>query len=353
MTVNPDKLDAFVGRFAADLGAVMHTATVLIGDELGLYRAMGDSAPVTVSGLAERTGLDERWLAEWLAAQAASGYVDYDPATDTFRLPEEQAFALTNEFNPLFVPGGLQVAASTIKDAPLLAAAVREGRGVDWGEHHEDLFEGTERFFRPNYIGNLVDQWLPALDGDVITALQRGARVADVGCGFGASTLIMAEAFPASTFHGYDLHAPSMEAARKRAADAGLADRVTFETASADDFPGDDYDLIAFFDSFHDLGDPAAAARRAREALAPHGSVMLVEPAAGDRLEDNLNPVGRIFYSASTTICTLASKAQRVGEALGAQAGEARLRDILVDAGFASVKRVAETPFNIVLQATP
>lgn len=350
MAIDQLKLDEFVGRFAGDLGAVLHAATVLMGDQLGIYRAMGDSEPLTAAELAHRTELDERWLREWLSAQAASGYVTYDPDTDRFRLPEEQAFALTSEDNPFFIPGGLQVAGSTISDVRTLVDAVRAGRGVGWEEHHEDLFVGTERFFRPNYIGNLVDSWIPALDG-VEEALRRGARVADVGCGHGASTILLAEAFPNSSFVGFDFHEGSMNAARKRAAEAGVADRVEFVTATATDYPGRQYDLVCFFDSFHDLGDPVGAAAHSRAALADGGTVMLVEPLAGDRLEDNLNPVGRIFYSCSTTICTLVSQSQGGARTLGAQAGERQLVEVLTDAGFHRVRRAAETPFNLVLEA--
>jgi len=352
MAIDEAKLNEFVGRFAGDLGAVLHAATVLVGDKLGLYAAMGDGQPVTPAQLAERTGYDERYLAEWLAAQAASGYAEYDPATGTFRLTEEQAFALTSEDNPLFAPGGLQVAASTIKDVDLLADAIRTGRGVDWGEHHPDLFAGTDRFFKPNYIGNLVDSWLPSLDG-VVAKLEAGARVADVGCGYGSSTILMAQAYPNSTFVGTDAHPPSIEAARKAASQAGVADRARFEVASAKDYPGTSYDLVTFFDCLHDMGDPVGAAAYVRETLAEDGTWMIVEPHAGDRLQDNLNPVGRIFYSASTLICVPGSRSQEVGLALGAQAGEARTRQIVEQGGFTRFRRATETPFNIVYEVKP
>ena len=352
MAIDQARLDDFVGRFAGDLGAVFHAATVLIGDRLGLYAAMGDGHPVTPAQLAERTGCDERYLAEWLSAQAASGYADHDPSDGTFQLTEEQAFALTSEDNPIFAPGGLQVAASTIKDVDLLAEAVRTGRGVDWGEHHPDPFQGTDRFFKPNYIGNLVDAWLPALDG-VVAKLQAGAKVADVGCGYGSSTILMARAFPNSTFLGTDPHGPSVEAARKAAAQAGVADHCRFDVASAKDYPGTDYDLVAFFDCLHDMGDPAGAAAQVRRTLAGDGTWMIVEPRAGDRLEDNLNPVGRIFYSASTLICVPGSRSQEVGLALGAQAGQARTRAVVEQGGFTRFRRAAETPFNFVYEARP
>lgn len=281
--IDENKLNEFVGKFAEDLGAVLHAATVLIGDELGLYKAMSDGEPLTAAELAGRT--DERYMREWLSAQAASGYVEYDPTSDHFRLPAEQAFALTNEYNPVFVPGGLQVAASTIKDVDKVARAIRTGRGVGWHEHHRDLFEGTERFFRPNYIGNLVASWIPALEG-VEEKLRSGAKVADVGCGHGASTIIMAQAYPNSTFVGFDYHEPSIAAAREAAVGAGVADRCTFEVAPAREYPGEGYDLVAFFDCLHDMGDPVEAAAHVRKTLASDGTWMIVEPHAGDRLED-------------------------------------------------------------------
>ncbi len=345
-------LNEFVGKFVGDLGAIAHAATVLIGDKLGLYKAMADGEPITADELAERTGTDERYMREWLSAQAASGYVEYDPDTDRFRLPPEQAFALTNEYNPLFVPGGMQVAASTIKDADALAEAFRTGKSVGWHEHHHDLFEGTERFFRPNYIGNLVGSWIPALDG-VEDKLISGAKVADVGCGHGSSTIILAQEYPNSTFVGFDYHEPSVAAARKAASEARVNDRCSFEVASAKEYPGEGYDLVAFFDCLHDMGDPVGAAAHVLKSLKPDGAWMIVEPYANDRLEDNLNPVGRIFYSASTVLCVPASKDQEVGLALGAQAGEARMREVVTAGGFSRFRRAAETPFNLVFEARP
>lgn len=306
---------------------------------------MDDSKPTTAADLAAATDTDERYVAEWLATQVASGYVDYDADTQTFRLPEEQAFALTDEFNPVFVPGGLQVAASTIKDVDLIADAFRSGDGVEWGQHHQDLFDGTERFFRPNYIDKLTDEWIPALDG-VVDKLTAGGRVADVGCGSGASTIIMAQAYPSSTFHGFDAHEPSLEAAVQAAEDGGVSGRVTFEVARAMDYPGLDYDLVTCFDCLHDMGDPVGAARHIRSSLASDGSWMLVEPQAGDTLESNLNPVGRIFYAASTLVCVPVSRSQDVDLALGAQAGQQRLTEVLTNGGFSHVSRAAETPFK-------
>lgn len=351
-TIDETRLEQFVGRFVADLGAVLHAATVLVGDRLGLYAAMADGRPVTAGELADRTGTEERYVAEWLAAQAASGYVEHEDGSERFRLPAEQAFALADENNAFFAPGGLQVAASTIKDVDLVADAFRTGRGIDWGEHHADLFHGTERFFKPNYVGHLTSSWIPALDG-VETELIRGASVADIGCGYGASTILMAKAYPASRFMGFDPHEPSIRAATEAARAAGVADRCSFQVASASDFPGRGYDLVACFDSLHDMGDPVGAAAHVRRALAPDGTWMIVEPFAGERLEDNLTPVGRIFYAASTMICTPNARSQHPGVALGAQAGERRLGEVLTAAGFRHVRRATDTPFNLVLEAKP
>jgi 2-polyprenyl-3-methyl-5-hydroxy-6-metoxy-1,4-benzoquinol methylase len=349
---DPQLLDEFVGRFATDLGAVLHCATVLIGDRLGLYRAMAHCRWVTAEQLAERTGTHLRYVREWLSAQAASGYADYDASSGRFRLAPEQAFALTSEDNPLFAPGGLQVAASALADVGLIAEAFQKGTGVAWGEHHPDLIEGTLRFFKPNYIGNLTQQWIPALDG-VEAKLRRGASVADIGCGCGASTIIMAREYRASRFVGFDYHEGSIVKARQAAADAGVADRCRFDVATANDFADGGYDLVTVFDALHDMGDPSGASARVLDTLAPDGTWMIVEPFAEDRLEDNLNPVGRIFYSASTLICTPASRSQEVGLALGAQAGEARLRAVVTEAGFSRFRRATETPFNLVLEARP
>jgi SAM-dependent methyltransferase len=346
------KLDAFVGRFLGDLGTALHLPTVLVGDRLGLYRAMAGGEPMSPAALAERTGTNERYVGEWLAAQAAAGYVDYDATAGTFRLPREHAALLIDEGAPVFIPGAFQLAASTVKDEPLITEAFRTGEGVAWHDHHPDLFAGCERFFGPGYAAHLIDEWLPALDG-VDLKLRAGAKVADVGCGHGASTIIMATAFPESSFVGFDYHDVSIETAR-RSADSLAADgRLRFEVARAQDFPGTAYDFVAFFDCLHDMGDPVGAARHVLSALAPDGTWMIVEPYATDRLEDNLNPVGKIYYNASTLICTPASRAQEVGLALGAQAGEERMRNVVTEAGFTRFRRAAETPVNIVYEAKP
>lgn len=348
--LDPDRLDAFVGRFIDDLGTALHVSTVLVGDRLGLYAAMADGAAMTSAELATRTGTAERYVAEWLAGQAAAGYVSY--ADGAFRLPPEHAMLLLDSGAPVFIPGGFQVAASTLMDEPAITDAFRTGRGVGWHEHHPDLFTGCYRFTRPGYRTHLVADWLPALDG-VTVALERGASVADVGCGYGASTIIMARAFPHSTFVGYDNHEPSIEAARRAARDAGLGEQMRFDTAAARDFPGTEYRLVTFFDCLHDMGDPVGAATHVRHTLAEDGTWLIVEPYAGNRIEDNLTPVGKVYYNASTMICTPASRAQDVGLALGAQAGEARIREVATQAGFTRFRRVAETPVNIVYEVRP
>ncbi len=354
--LDEDKLNAFVGRFIGDLGTAMHVPTVLVGDRLGLYRAMADSQPVTAAELAERTGTSERYVAEWLAAQAAAEYVEYDAGAGagagSYRLPPEHAALLIDEGAPVFIPGAFQLAASTVKDEPLITEAFRTGEGVAWHAHHPDLFVGCERFFRPGYAAHLVSEWLPALDG-VEAKLRAGARVADVGCGHGASTVIMARAYPEATFAAFDYHDASIEAARRAAEEADIGDRASFAVASAQDYPGSDYELVTFFDCLHDMGDPVGAASHVLSTLAPDGTWMIVEPYANDRTEDNLNPVGKVYYTASTLICTPASKAQDVGLALGAQAGESRIRDVITEAGFTRFRRAAETPVNIVYEARP
>ncbi len=349
--MDPAKLEAFVNKALGDLGAALTAALVGIGDKLGLYKAMAGAGPLTSDELAARTGTHERSVREWLAAQAAAGYVDYHPDTGRYSLSEEHAVALTDESSPACVLGGFQGMGAAIRAAPKVLEAFKSGKGVGWHEHDPDLFLGTERFFRPGYNANLVSAWLPALDG-VVPKLEAGARVADVGCGHGASTIILAQAFPRSTFVGFDYHAPSIERARERAREAGVADRATFEVASAKTFPGR-YDLVAFFDCLHDMGDPVGAAAHVRESLGRDGTWLLVEPRAGDHVHENLHPLGRLFYSVSTLVCTQASLAQEVGAALGAQAGEARLREVLTRAGFTRVRRATETPFNLVLEARP
>jgi SAM-dependent methyltransferase len=353
MAIDENQLNEFVGRFAGDLGAALHATTVVIGDRLGIYKALAEG-PATPSELAGRTGIGERYLAEWLSAQAASGYAGYDSTTGRFSLDEVQAFTLADETSPVFLPGAMQIAVSVAKDVEHVEEAYRSGEGFAWGEHHHTLFDGTERFFRPGYVANLVSSWLPALDG-VVERLERGATVADIGCGHGASTILLAESYPQSTFTGFDAHPGSIDTARKRAADAGVADRVHFEVATADAFSGvpGGYDLVCIFDALHDMGDPLAAAAHIRGSLAPTGTFLLVEPQAADTVEGNLNPVGRIFYSASSTICVPNAVAQGGVLALGAQAGEERLRAVLTEAGFTHFRRATETPFNLVLEARP
>jgi SAM-dependent methyltransferase len=346
--MNEAKLQDFMGKLVVDMGGAALMANVILGEELGLYRAMADGSPVTPEELADRTGCNARLLREWLSAQAASGYVEHE--TGRFRLPPEQAMALADEDSPVYVAGGAVVLASMYMDKDKLVAAMRGDGALSWADHHPCLFSGTERFFRPGYRANLVSSWLPALEG-VVPRLERGAKVADIGCGHGASTVILAQAFPNSTFHGFDFHGPSIEEARRRAADAGVQQRASFTQASAKEFPGRDFDLVCFFDCLHDMGDPVGAARQAHAALKPGGTVLLVEPFANDSLEQNLNPVGRLFYAASTCVCTPNSLSQEVGLGLGAQAGEKRLRHVFMEAGFSHFRRATETPFNLVLEA--
>ncbi|MEA2387666.1 MAG: hypothetical protein QOG41_439 [Thermoleophilaceae bacterium] len=351
-SIDEQKLEQFMGRFVQDMGAAATAPLVVIGDKLGLYKAMADGTPVTPAELAERTDCRERYVREWLCQQAASGYVEYDATDGTFRLPPEQALALAHDDSPAFIPGAFQLIAAIVKDEPHITERFRSGEGFGWHEHDHDLFEGTERFFRPGYLANLVASWLPSLDG-VVEKLETGARVADIGCGHGASTILMAQAFPASTFVGTDYHEGSIEAARRAAERAGVADRITFEVSSAKALAGGPYDLVCVFDALHDMGDPVGAARQVRSQLADDGTWLVVEPFAGDAIEDNLNPVGRVFYAGSTMLCTPASLSQEVGLALGAQAGERRLAEVLHEGGFSRVRRSAETPFNIVLEVRP
>lgn len=349
-TIDEARLEAFLGKVVDETGAAYNTMLVAIGDELGLYTALAGAGPLSSKELAARTGTAERYVREWCNAQAASGFLRYDAEAGTYELPPEQAAVLADENSPVHLAGIFQAAAAVFTMAPRIIEGFRTGLGVGWHEHGLGLFEGTERFFRSGYRANLVSKWIPALEG-VEAKLHAGIGVADVGCGFGASTILLAEAYPNSTFVGYDYHDASIETARRRAADAGVSDRVRFEVASAADYPGT-YDVVAFFDCLH-LGDPVAAARHVRESLAPDGTWMLFEPAAGDRVQDNLNPVGRLFYAISTMVCTPASLAQDGRMALGAQAGPARLGEVLRAAGFSRVREAARTPFNIVLEARP
>ena len=346
------KVEAFVGRVVSDMGAIISAPLMALGDRLGLYKGMAGAGPLTSHQLAEKVGVAERPLREWLRNQAAGGYVDYDAATDSYTLPAEHALALADEDSPLYVLGIFDSVAALYAKESEIEEGFRSGEGMGWHEHDHRLFHGTERFFRPGYRAHLVPEWIPALDG-VQEKLERGAKVADIGCGHGASTIIMAKAFPNSEFFGFDYHDGSIEQARRRAAEAGLEGRITFEVAPAKSFPGEDYDLVCVFDCLHDMGDPLGAAKHIREALAPEGTWMVVEPYAKDSVEENLNPVGRVFYGASTVICTPASLAQEVGLALGAQAGEAQLTSLIKEAGFSHVQRATETPFNLILEAKP
>jgi 2-polyprenyl-3-methyl-5-hydroxy-6-metoxy-1,4-benzoquinol methylase len=347
--INPDALNALLGRVVQDMGAAMQAPLILIGDRLGLYRAMGDGVPVTPAELAKRTGTTERYVREWLNANAAGHLVEYDAAKGTYFLTPEQAMVMALDDTPVHLPGFYHLLASVMKDEEKLTEIYRTGNGMGWHEHEKGLFEGTERFFRPTYLANLVANWIPSLSG-VEAKLKAGARVADIGCGHGASTLLMANSYPSSKFFGFDYHAPSIEKARIKAKEAGVADRVTFEVAPAKSFPGNNYDLVAFFDCLHDMGDPVGAATHVKTTLAPGGTWMIVEPFANDDTAANHNPVGRIFYSASATICVPCSLAQEVGLGLGAQAGPARLEKVVRDGGFTHFRKAAETPFNMVFE---
>ena len=346
------KLDAFMGRMVGELGSAINVPLMMIGDRVGLFAGLHGAGWLTPAQLAAKVGADERYVREWLSAMAAGQIVDYNPNDRTFNLPEEHAFALAVEGSPANLQGAFSVVGSTYFDWERMARAFQTGEGVGWHEHHHSLFHGTDRFFRPGYQAHLIDEWIPALDG-VKDRLAVGGKAADVGCGFGSSTILMAKAFPNCRFFGFDYHDASVEAARKAADGAGVADRVTFDVASAKSFPGEDYDFIAVFDCLHDMGDPVGAARHIRNGLAHDGTFMIVEPFAGDRLEDNLNPVGRLFYAASAMVCTPGSRAQEVGACLGAQAGEARLRQVAMEAGFTRFRRAAQTPFNLILEARP
>jgi SAM-dependent methyltransferase len=350
--IDETQFRSFLESFFRDLGATMHAGTVLIGDRLGLYRAMDDSDWYTPEQVAEATGTHARYVREWLAAQAASGFAEYDPPTGRFRLTPVQALVLTGRNGIFDAPAGLLAAASVLADVDLLCDAFTTGRGLAWADHHPDLTEGTLRFFRGNYATHLIADWLPALDG-VEDRLHQGVRVADIACGGGATTILMAQAYPASEFTGFDSHDRSIDLARKAAAGAGVADRCRFETATAKDYPGSGYDLVTVFDALHDVGDPTGAAAHVLDTLTTDGAFMVVEPFAHDRLEDNLTPIGRIFYSASTTVCLPMSRSQEVDAALGAQAGESRIREVVTAAGFTRFRRAAETGVNLVFEARP
>jgi SAM-dependent methyltransferase len=347
--VDPDKVMAFVFRAIDEVGASLNTALVVMGDKLGYYRALAAQGPATAGELADRTGTDAHYTREWLSAQAAGGFVSYDPGSQRFTLPAEHAVALTDEDSPAFLPGFFQLAAGVVRDADAVIDAARSGDGIGWHQHNTDVHVGCERFFRPGYHANLVSSWLPALDG-VVAKLDSGALVADVGCGHGASTIVMARAFPRSRFVGSDYQQESISTARSRADAAGVGDRVSFEVAPAVGYSGGGYDLVTTFDALHDMGDPVGAARHIRDSLAPDGTWLLVEPAAGDRIGDNLNPVGRVYYGFSTLLCTPASLSQDVGLALGTQAGPGRLRDVATAAGFTRFRVAAQTPLNLVLE---
>jgi SAM-dependent methyltransferase len=350
--LDPTKLEQFVFRAVDEVGATLNAALVVMGDRLGLYRALADADALTPGELAARTGTAERYVREWLNAQAAGGYVEYHPAEGRYSLPPEQVVALTDESSAAYLPGFFQIALGSVLDSPRITEAARTGERVGWHEHHPHVHDGCERFFRPGYHAHLIDGWLPALDG-VVERLQRGIRVADVGCGHGASTLLMAGAFANSTFLGSDYHVGSIETARRRAEQAGLADRARFEVAPAAAYTGSGYELVTMFDCLHDMGDPVGAAHHVRETLTPDGTWMIVEPAAGDRVQDNLNPVGRAYYGFSTLLCTPASLSQEVGLALGAQAGPARIAEVVAEAGFTRFRQVAATPFNLVYEVRP
>jgi 2-polyprenyl-3-methyl-5-hydroxy-6-metoxy-1,4-benzoquinol methylase len=348
--VDGEKLMQFAFRAVDEVGATLNSALVVIGDKLGLYRALAGTDGLSPAELAETTDTNERYVREWLNAQAAGGFVAYDPDTGRYALPPEQTAALTDPNCPVYLPGLFQIAVGSVIDSPTIMEAARSGQGVGWHEHVHDVHEGCERFFRPGYNAHLVAEWLPALDG-VVDKLERGALVADVGCGHGASTILMAQAYPNSTFVGSDYHEGSIETARAHAQEAGVAERVRFEVTSAAAYAGHAYDLVTMFDCLHDMGDPVGAARHVRNTLKPDGTWMIVEPNAGDRVEDNLNPVGRAFYGFSTLLCTPASLSQPVGLALGAQAGQARIRDVVTAGGLGRFRRAAETPFNLVYEA--
>lgn len=350
MAIDNDKLHEFLIKAVVDFGATFHAALVRVGDKLGLYKGLAAGGAQTAAELAKRTGTTERYVREWLCNQAAGGYVSYDGKGGKFFLSDEQAFALADENSPVFLPGAFQVALAAVKAEEQITDRFKTGEGMGWHEHHPELFVGTERFFRPGYAANLISSWIPALEG-VKERLEQGGTVADVGCGLGASTVLMAKSFPKSKFVGFDYHDKSIEIAKQRAKEAGVGDRIEFKVAKAKDYPGKDYDFVTFFDCLHDMGDPVGAAEHVRSTLRNSGTWMIVEPSAGDTLEQNMNPIGRAFYGASTLLCTPASLSQEVGLALGAQAGEKRLKDVVTKGGFRHFRRATETPFNLIFEA--
>ena len=350
--IDMDKLHALLGQAVSDMGAALHATLIVIGDKLNLYRTMGTGEKFTPAELARRTGTAERYVREWLNANAAAHYVEYDAASGTYSMTPEQSFALAQDDSAVHLPGFYHMVASCMKDEEKLTEVFRTGKGFGWHEHEKGLFHGCERFFRPGYLANLTTSWIPALDG-VEAKLKSGARVADVGCGHGASTLLMAQTYPNSEFFGFDYHDASIATAQDKAKNAGVDDRVHFEVAPAKSFPGNDYDFVACFDCLHDMGDPAGAAKHVHEALASNGTWMIVEPIAGDDIAANLNPVGRIYYSASTVICVPASLSQEVGAGLGAQAGQKKIGEAVAAGGFKHFRRATETPFNMVFEAKP
>jgi ubiquinone/menaquinone biosynthesis C-methylase UbiE len=351
MAIDEGRLNEFLGRFISDLGATVAAGNIVVGHRLGLFHALA-RGPATAAQLAERVGANDRYIAEWLRGQAAGGYVEYDADGDVYSMTEEQVFVLANPDGGIYAPGAFLLALGALKANDRITAAFQSGEGVGWHEHDEDVFVGCEQFFRPGYVGNLVPSWLPSLEG-VVGKLQAGAKVADLGCGLGASTVLLGQTYPESRIFGSDYHRRSVELARKRAADAGVGGRVQFEVAAASAFSGADYDLITTFDCLHDMGDPLSAARRIRQALTPDGTWMVVEPFATDTVAGNLNPVGRVYYNFSTQLCVPSALSQTGGYALGAQAGEAAIRRVVTDAGFTRFRRAAETPFNIVYEARP
>lgn len=353
MNINEEKLHNLLGKFVGDLGATMSAGTIVIGEKLGLYKAMRDAGKaVTSEELATATNTNERYIREWLNAQAASGYVEYDADSKSFYMTDEQTFVMTDETSAAYLPGAFILATAALQATPKITERFKSGEGMGWHEHDEGLFCGTELFFRPGYGAHLVSDWIPALSG-VEEKLKAGAKVADIGCGHGASTILMAKAFPNSEFYGFDYHDKSIETAQKKAEEAGVSDRVNFAVSASKNYPGSDYDFVATFDCLHDMGDPVGASRHIRNSMKEDGSWLIVEPFAGDTPESNHNPIGRVFYSASTLICTPASLDQEVGLALGAQAGEERLRQVVTEGGFSSLRRATETPFNIILEARP